>query len=218
MAAINDTSATILANAAARPDLRVFPLPKGLRVNGAAATKVLNKLIRNGFLASVSATRDDVAWDQDQESGRMTLVVTPTGLAAIGIEAEGAVDTPTKGPKRAASKARTAKKSATRRRTRPTAAKSSKGAANAPKKKAAPRVAAKGTTKQELVVEMLRRPNGASVPEIAEVTDWQAHSVRGVLTATVKGRLGLSLISEKGEDGVRRYYIAPISIAKGKAS
>ena len=40
-----------------------------------------------------------------------------------------------------------------------------------------------------------------------EVTGWQAHSVRGFLSGTVKKKLGLPLVSDTGKDGVRRYRI-----------
>jgi hypothetical protein len=40
-----------------------------------------------------------------------------------------------------------------------------------------------------------------------EATGWQAHSVRGFLSAVVKKKHGLTLISEFGKDGARRYRI-----------
>jgi Protein of unknown function (DUF3489) len=69
-------------------------------------------------------------------------------------------------------------------------------------------------TKQDLVIQMLGRQSGASIDEIAGNTGWQTHSVRGFLSAVVRRRLGLTLASEAGKDGVRRYYIAPIAASK----
>lgn len=66
------------------------------------------------------------------------------------------------------------------------------------------------TSKQDAVLALLRRQQGASVDEIIAATDWQAHSVRGFLSGAVKKRLGIDVVSEKGEDGVRRYYVAAV--------
>jgi len=65
-------------------------------------------------------------------------------------------------------------------------------------------------TKQDQVLALLRRQDGASIDEIVAATDWQPHSVRGFLSGAVKKRLGIDVISEKGEDGVRRYHIAAL--------
>ena len=66
------------------------------------------------------------------------------------------------------------------------------------------------TTKQDRVLALLRRQNGASIDEIVAATDWQPHSARGFLSGAVKKRLGIDVISEKGADGVRRYYVAAL--------
>jgi hypothetical protein len=60
------------------------------------------------------------------------------------------------------------------------------------------------------VLAMLRRANGASIDEIVAATDWQPHSARGFLSGAVKKRLGIDVVSEKGEDGIRRYYVAAL--------
>ena len=62
-------------------------------------------------------------------------------------------------------------------------------------------------TKQERVLTLLNQPNGASIAEMMQATDWQQHSVRGFLAGTVKKKLGFSLTSVKPNDGVRRYRI-----------
>ena len=63
------------------------------------------------------------------------------------------------------------------------------------------------TTKQESVLTLLARADGASIHEMMQATDWQQHSVRGFLAGTVKKKLGFSLTSAKGKDGLRRYRI-----------
>lgn len=62
-------------------------------------------------------------------------------------------------------------------------------------------------TKQETLLKLLSRPQGASIDELAEALEWQRHTVRGTVSHTLKKRLGLTITSEKGEDGVRRYRV-----------
>ena len=62
-------------------------------------------------------------------------------------------------------------------------------------------------TKQERMLTLLSRPEGASIAEMMQATDWQQHSVRGFLAGTVKKKPGFSLTSLKPKDGVRRYRI-----------
>ena len=66
---------------------------------------------------------------------------------------------------------------------------------------------AKRPSKQDVVIAMLRQPEGATVDEVASVTGWQRHTVRGVFSGTLKKKLGLTLASAK-EDRGRVYRIA----------
>jgi hypothetical protein len=84
-----------------------------------------------------------------------------------------------------------------------------------PATKTAPtRVAKSDETKKDTVLRLLRRQDGASVAEIATETGWQAHSVRGFLTATVRKKLELPLISTKVEGAERRYHIGALRPSK----
>ena len=65
-------------------------------------------------------------------------------------------------------------------------------------------------TKQQICIDLLRRPNGASIEELQEVTGWQPHSVRGFLAGAVKKKLGLAVVSEKPDDGPRRYRVLAV--------
>jgi hypothetical protein len=64
------------------------------------------------------------------------------------------------------------------------------------------------TTKTNQVLGLLRRVRGASISDLSTATGWQAHSVRGFLSGTVKKKMGLVVVSEKDGKGVRRYRIA----------
>jgi len=62
-------------------------------------------------------------------------------------------------------------------------------------------------TKQERMLTLLSRPEGASIEEMMQATDWQQYSVRGFLADTVKRKLGFSLTTSKAAGDVRRYRI-----------
>src|SRR5262249_26022026 len=67
-------------------------------------------------------------------------------------------------------------------------------------------------SKQDVVIAMLRQPEGATVDEVASATGWQRHTVRGVFSGTLKEKLGLALASAQEERG-RVYRIAePASV------
>jgi hypothetical protein len=55
------------------------------------------------------------------------------------------------------------------------------------------------------ILEMLKRPGGASARELLKATGWQPHSLRGFLSGTVGKKMGLALTSTKGEGGERAY-------------
>ena len=66
---------------------------------------------------------------------------------------------------------------------------------------------ARAGTKTATVLALLRGPSGATLADLMQATGWQAHSVRGFLSATVRKKLGLPLVVEAGESG-RHYRIA----------
>jgi hypothetical protein len=63
-------------------------------------------------------------------------------------------------------------------------------------------------TKGHTIVTLLKRRDGGTIAELVMATGWQAHSVRGFLSGSLKKKPGLAVVSEKDADGQRRYRIA----------
>jgi len=70
------------------------------------------------------------------------------------------------------------------------------------------RVTISKTSKQQRMIEMLRRSEGATIAQLGEAFGWQAHTVRGAISGALKKKLGLKVVSDKPEDGERVYRIA----------
>ncbi len=103
----------------------------------------------------------------------------------------------------------TKKAAAGARRANATPAKAKAGKKATPKKKA-PRSArndAREGSKTATILELLKRPGGASAKELLKATSWQPHSLRGFLSGTVGKKMGLTVISTKAEDGERSYSV-----------
>ncbi len=62
-------------------------------------------------------------------------------------------------------------------------------------------------SKQAVVIQMLQRPEGATISQICEATGWMSHTVRGNFAGAIKKKLGLNLVSDKVEQGIRVYRI-----------
>ena len=62
-------------------------------------------------------------------------------------------------------------------------------------------------SKTAQVLELLKRPGGATLKGIMAATGWQAHSVRGFISGALGKKLGLAVESVKGEDGERTYSL-----------
>ena len=62
--------------------------------------------------------------------------------------------------------------------------------------------------KIDILLELLRKPEGTHIAEMSSKTGWQAHSVRGALSGAIGKKLGLKVSSEKTEQG-RVYRLQP---------
>ena len=180
MTKLTDTQRTVLTAASQRKDGAILPLPKNLK--GGAATKVVDALIRKGFVERIA---------EGSPAGVDVLKVTSEGLEAINAG-------PDKGAM--ASDAGLSGESA------PSARRKASKAATAPEGPKAPRKVREGT-KQAALIDMLRREEGATIGQIVEATGWRRHSIRGAISGALKKKLGLTVTSEKVDGGERVYRI-----------
>ena len=182
MTKLTDTQRIILSAASQRTDRLALPLPKSLK--GGAAHKVINALIEKGLLKEVNVNRtlSDPVWREADTGSSVTLVITDAGFEAIGVEVP-------------AAKSRKVKEA-----TAPAPA--AKASAPEPKERT-PREG----TKQSLMIELLRRPQGATIGDIVEATGWQSHTVRGAMAGALKKKLGLTIASVKDEARGRVYRL-----------
>ena len=185
MTTLTDTQSIILSAAAQRADHIALPLPTNLR--GGAATKVVGTMLTKGLLEEVDADlrKRELIWRETGDGHGVTLVATDAGLDAIGIEHEAGsanaavLDVPTDEP-----------------------------AAQAAVTGAAPKSRApREGTKQAALIDMLSRPEGATLDEIATALQWAPHTCRGAMSGALKKRLGLVITSRKVDGRGRVYQI-----------
>jgi Protein of unknown function (DUF3489) len=196
MTKLSDTQAVILSAAAKRDDGAVLPLPETLRLKGGAVDKVLGSLKGKGLIDHQGAPRGD---------DPPPLCITRAGLEAIGVEPEGeetqvaapaATEADTGAtPAEAGAQAVEGPAHGTEADSAATPARSkAKAKAAKPGKTASPeRPTPRAGTKQAMMIEMLRRPEGATVEQIAAATGWQHHTVRGAISGALKKKLGLTV-------------------------
>jgi hypothetical protein len=178
MPKLSDTALVILSNAAKRDERRVLPLPKSVKGGIKGVTPILKTLVKQKLIAELNAVGKAPVWREDKDN-RFTLIVTDAGLKAIGIESN-EVAQPLKAAKAKPEKAPASPK--------PTAS--------------------SGTSKLDLLKDMLQRKEGMTVAEASKATGWLMHSVRGVMSGVFKKKQGLQIDSEKVEGRGRVYRLA----------
>ena len=190
MTKLTDTQRIILSAASQRTDRLALPLPKSLK--GGAVIKVIKPLIEKGLLEKVDANRklNDPIWRETGDGHGVTLIITDAGLEAIGVE-------PDTGPQAA-----TRGEEAEEPPTAPAEASSQPAPATAPRERKT-----REGTKQALVLEMLRRPEGATIAEIAEASGWLSHTIRGMIAGALRKKLRLEINSSKDAGRGRVYKL-----------
>jgi len=191
---LTDTQFVILSAAAQRDDHSLLPFPQSLTVKGAALDKVIATLRKRNLIEERRIADGAPEWRRDEDNRAHGLFITTAGLLALGIE-EADKDRPS-----VAATAMPRKRKTATVRPKPQAASPA-----ASKQRSAPT-----KSKQDLVIQMLRRQSGVTIDDIVAKTGWQPHSVRGFFSGLVRKKLNLPLVSDVGKDGMRRYHIAAV--------
>jgi hypothetical protein len=187
MAQLSDAQLVVLSAACQRADRSVYPV--ATKLPGGAAAKVLGSLLKKGLIREVQAKREDTVWREDKKRGRLTLRASPAAFEALGID-QGEAPTESDADAKPAAEGRAG--SRRKRQAGKSKEKPSRTRAN---------------SKQAQLIEMLKRPEGATIQEIVGKLKWQAHTVRGAFAGALKKRLGLKVESEKVEGRGRVYRL-----------
>ena len=211
---LSDTQLMILSSASQRTD-HAAVLPANLK--GSAANKVVNKLLNEKLLQELRAKDDMPVWRRGDDNRPYSLRITKAGLKAIEVEdvAEASDNNAAADPDEVAVPDMSTQAKSSERPGRAKRSGAKKTAAVSAKATKASSDRVKPDSKQDRIVALLQRPEGATLDALVKETEWQKHSVRGFLAGTVRKKLKLPLLSEK-IDGVRNYRIGTAKAAKTK--
>lgn len=86
---LSDTALVILAAAANRADGSLLPVPESVKARGSARSAVLFHLSRIGLAEEVPVRMEAQSWRRGEDLEFLGMRITAAGLAAIGLEANG---------------------------------------------------------------------------------------------------------------------------------
>lgn len=182
MSKLNDTQLVLLSNAAKRDD---GGLARSAKLKPDAMEQAVAGLLSRKLVKSVPKTGALPLWKKEPDGSPVSLLITEKGLEAIGI----GVGDPNQPPPAVVTKGKASK-------AKEPPAGPAKKTPGAKAKSGSPR----STSKIAKVVEMLRKPDGATIKAIMDATDWQAHSVRGAIAGAIKKKMGLKVLAETRGD------------------
>ena len=182
---LTDAQLVMMSAAAQRKD-RCLSAPATIK--GAALSKVTAKLTKLGLAREIEAKPGAPIWRRDDAGQGYALKLTAAGLKAIAVD-EGSPDAiePGEAPQPQAKNG------------------ASPDEGGHPAQVAAPR----DGSKLALVIELLRRADGATIVDLTQATGWLPHTTRAALTGLRKR--GYAVIRERigARDSVYRISDAP---------
>ena len=185
---LTDAQLVMMSAAAQRKD-RCLSAPATIK--GAALSKVSAKLAKLGLSREIEAKPGAPTWRRDDAGQGYALKLTAAGLKAIAVD-EGSQNTiePSEAPQPQAKNCATP------------------GEGGHP-----PRVTPRDGSKLALVIELLRRADGATIVNLTQATGWLPHTTRAALTGLRKR--GYAVICERVGAGDSVYRISDAPAHRG---
>lgn len=175
----------VLLSAAAQRDDGIIAITE--RLSGAVARQAGERLMRLGLADERPARRDERAWREDAGGDRFALTITTAGFAAIGLDpedgSEGVVAAEPQAPQPNA-RDRDTPHHSTHTKDRPHLG-----------------------TKKAMIVDLMARPEGASLGELVAATGWLPHTTRAALSGMRKAGFAIAALRHLGEP--TRYLLNP---------
>ncbi len=184
---LNDAQLVMMSAAAQRED-RCLATPD--RLKGAAISKVSAKLVKLGLAREIRAKLGTPIWRRDEAGLAFALKLTAAGLKAIAVD---------EGSEEAIEPSETA-------RPRPLPEAKTSGNPGDVGRRQAHAVAPRDGSKLALVIDLLRRADGATIVDLSEATGWLPHTTRAALTGLRKR--GYSVVRQRVGAGDSVYRIS----------
>ena len=177
----------VMMSAAAQREDRCLAAPE--RLKGAAVSKVSAKLVKLGLAREIRAKPGMPIWRRDEAGLAFALKLTAAGLKAIAVD---------EGSEEAIEPSETAQPQPLPE------AKTSGSPDDVGRQTHA--VAPRAGSKLALVIDLLRRADGASIVDLTEATGWLPHTTRAALTGLRKR--GYAVVRERVGAGDSVYRIS----------
>jgi hypothetical protein len=172
----------VMMSAASQRKDRCLSAPPTIK--GAALVKVSAKLVKLDLAREISARPGMPIWRRDDAGQSYALKLTAAGLKALAVD---------EGPEEPIEPAEAFQPQA------------KNGAGPDESGQPAPMVAPRDGSKLALVIELLRRADGAAIADLTEATGWLPHTTRAALTGLRKR--GYAVIRERTGAGGSAYRI-----------
>ena len=185
---LTETRLEMMSAAAQRKD---HCLSAPATIKGAALSKVTAKLTKLGLVREIGAKRGAPIWRRDEAGPGYALKLTAAGLKAIAVD-EGSPEASEPGE---APRPRAKNGAIPDQESHPT------------------RVAPRDGSKLALVIELLRRADGATIVDLTQATGWLPHTTRAALTGLRKR--GYAVIRERIGAGDSAYRISDAPAYRG---